>query len=206
MVGSRCVQSARKRATFLAFISANTSAFASVVFLLYWQVMHHAAVKSTNTGRLAANSALTFSCVHACHVADGEDADAALEPSFDCAIKGPIVPANSAKLAMDTAEKIARLRPVKFNDHTTHASTSSSASNAAAPSTPLKCPSTHTSQITVASMGKARKRRSVSIHAPGRGSRRSMPGTHATSKNGNARPIPSAAKIPNACAAGSAIA
>ncbi len=50
MAGSRRVQSARSRATFLAAKSASTSASASVVFLLYWQVTHQAAVKSTNTG------------------------------------------------------------------------------------------------------------------------------------------------------------
>ena len=51
MTASRDVQSARSRATLLASNAASTSGFASVVRLLYWQVTHQAAVKSTNTLR-----------------------------------------------------------------------------------------------------------------------------------------------------------
>ena len=53
----------------------------------------------------------------------------------------------------------------------------SSASSAPAPSMPLCWPSTHTSQATVANIGKAISLRKVSIQAPGRGSRRATAGT-----------------------------
>ena len=69
-----------------------------------------------------------------------------------------------------------RLRPAKFRHQTSSARHSSKASRLAAPSTPLKCPSTQTSQTTVAHIGKAMKRRSVSIQAPGRGSSRPTAG------------------------------
>jgi len=50
MAGSRRVQSARSKRTCLAAKAASTSALDKVVFLSTWQVMHQAAVKSTNTG------------------------------------------------------------------------------------------------------------------------------------------------------------
>src|SRR6185503_1089280 len=43
-------------ATFFASNSASSTASASVLRLLYWQVTHQAAVKSTNTGRPSAAS------------------------------------------------------------------------------------------------------------------------------------------------------
>ncbi len=46
------------------------------------------------------------------------------------------------------------------------------------------------------------KRRSVSIHAPGRGSQWPTAGTQAAARKGSASPSPRAAKIPSACAAG----
>jgi hypothetical protein len=69
------------------------------------------------------------------------------------------------------------LRPGRLSAQTTSVTASSSASRLAAPSTPLKCPSTHTSHTTVAHMGNAMKVRSVTIHAPGRGSQCATAGT-----------------------------
>src|ERR1043165_4535760 len=61
MAGSRRVQSARTSATFFAASSARTSSEFSTRRLFTWQVTHHAAVKSTNTGRPEAASAATVS-------------------------------------------------------------------------------------------------------------------------------------------------
>ena len=66
MAGSRRVQSARSSSTRLALKSAITSASASVVRLLNWQVTHHAAVKSTKTGRPLASAACTRSADQGC--------------------------------------------------------------------------------------------------------------------------------------------
>src|SRR5512144_998120 len=65
MAGSRRVQSARTSATFFAANSARTSSEFSTSRLLTWQVTHHAAVKSTNTGRPEAVSAATVSGLNA---------------------------------------------------------------------------------------------------------------------------------------------
>ena len=67
--------------------------------------------------------------------------------------------------------------PRKVNAQVSHATATSSNSRAPAPSMPLCCPSTHTSQATVAYMGKASSLRKVSIQAPGRGSNRANAGT-----------------------------
>ena len=66
MAGSRRVQSARSSSTRLVLKSAITSASASVVRLLNWQVTHHAAVKSTKTGRPLASAACTRSADQGC--------------------------------------------------------------------------------------------------------------------------------------------
>ena len=190
-------------------MSANTSALPSVAFLLYWQVMHQAAVKSTNTGWPAASSASTRPGAQACHAdavplgaleADGVPVSSMRVTS------GPIAPVKPARAVIETIANTVRLVPVRFSDHTTRLRVSSSASKAPAPSTPLKWPRTQTSQTTVASMGKAMKRRRVSIQAPGRGSQLPTTGTHAATRNGSASPSPKAAKIPSACAAGRLIA
>ena len=77
MAGSRRVQSARTNATFLADRSAITAGLANVVFLLYWQVTHQAAVKSTNTGRPVARICSTRPGSQACQ-----------EPSLAAAVAG----------------------------------------------------------------------------------------------------------------------
>jgi hypothetical protein len=78
---------------------------------------------------------------------------------------------------MDNVAKTRRARPFSVSAHTTNAPLTSSASRAPAPSIPVCWPSTQTSQTTVANIGKAIRRRKVSIQAPGRGSARATAGT-----------------------------
>ena len=194
MAGSRRVQSARSSDTLRAAKSANTSALARVVFLLYWQVMHQAAVKSTNTGLPAASSASTRPGAQACHwpklagAISSPDADAdacaawAVGASSIFKTFWPKTPANSAQTAIEMLAKAKRLRPFRPKDQTTSAKPSSRASRLAAPSTPLRCPSTHSSQTTVAHIKKAMKWRRESIQAPGRGSQRPTAGTQAATR------------------------
>ena len=66
MAGSRRVQSARSNATFLLARSASTWLSAKVVFLLYWQVTHQAAVKSTKTACPLACNCSTRPASQAC--------------------------------------------------------------------------------------------------------------------------------------------
>ncbi len=87
-----------------------------------------------------------------------------------------------AQAAIENEASTARLAPRSVSAHTAMASSTKSASSAAAPWMPLCWPSTHTSHTTVASMGKARKRRSVSIHAPGRGRARAKAGSQLASR------------------------
>ncbi len=65
-------------------------------------------------------------------------------------------------------------------------------------------PRTQASQATVAYSGKARNCFSLSIHAPGRGSRRRQPGNQVNSTKGSAMPTPSAANTSSVSAAGCA--
>ena len=85
-------------------------------------------------------------------------------------IAAPVDQPTNARPASATEASAMRVRPRSVSAHTTMLIATSRASSAPAPSTPLCCPSTHTSQATVANMGKAIRRRKVSIQAPGRGS------------------------------------
>src|SRR5665647_3507829 len=98
MAGSRRVQSASNRVTFLASKSASTSWLASVVFLLYWQVTHQAAVKSTNTGTPLASTCSTRPGSHVCH-----RAALVVGPLFSRGLMTfwPIVDVNSARVAIE---------------------------------------------------------------------------------------------------------
>ena len=69
MSGSRRVQSARTSATFLRANAARTSWVLSTRRLFTWHVTHHAAVKSTNTGRPDAASSATRAGVYGCQSA-----------------------------------------------------------------------------------------------------------------------------------------
>ena len=159
-------------------MSASTLASARVVRLLYWQVTHQAAVKSTNTGRPSASSSAWRSALQGCQlrpctvVATGA-------PGVASAMRvtlGPTAQPSHSRPASDKPASAVRLLPRKPSDHTSSASTTSSMSRAAAPSMPLCCPSTHSSHTTVANMGKAMSWRKVFIQAPGRGSARAMAG------------------------------
>ena len=79
--------------------------------------------------------------------------------------------------ASEIAETTVRARPRSVKAQTSMLIATSSTSSAPAPSMPLCWPSTHTSQATVANIGKAMSLRKVSIHAPGRGSSRATAGT-----------------------------
>ena len=172
----------------MAVKSANTSVLDSVAFLFSWQVMHQAAVKSTNTGLPAASSASTRPGAQACQrglpctAPSAEDVSNALPGSSILKTFGPIAHASAAQAAIENVAKTVRLRPCRLKAQTTRDMASSSASRLAAPSTPLKCPSTHKSQTTVANMGNAMKVRSATIHAPGRGSHCAMAGTQLTAR------------------------
>src|SRR5260221_1640472 len=67
MRGSWRVQSALRGATSRAANSFTTPALWSAMRLFTWQVTHHAAVKSTNTGWPLAVRLATFSGDHSCH-------------------------------------------------------------------------------------------------------------------------------------------
>src|SRR5512145_2482457 len=65
--GSRRVQSARTSWTPRARNASSTSWRESTSFLFTWQVTHHAAVNSTNTGFPAAVSAVSVCAEYGCH-------------------------------------------------------------------------------------------------------------------------------------------
>src|SRR5258708_39970281 len=67
MRGSWRVQSALRAVTLRAAKALTTASLFRATRLLTWQVTHHAAVKSTNTGCPAAARLRTFSGDHACH-------------------------------------------------------------------------------------------------------------------------------------------
>ena len=67
---------------------------------------------------------------------------------------------------------------------------------------PACCPSTHTSQTTVANIGKAISTLKCAIHTPGRGSSRASCGKALAARKGKAMPRPSAPKTASACAVG----
>ncbi len=90
---------------------------------------------------------------------------------------GPAVQPSNASEASEIAETMVRARPRSVKAHTSMLIATSNTSSAPAPSMPLCWPSTHTSQATVANIGKAMSLRKVTIHAPGRGSSRAMDGT-----------------------------
>ena len=71
------------------------------------------------------------------------------------------------------------------------------------PSTPACRPSTQASASAVSHIGTDRMRRSVSIHAPGFGSRWRSAGTKPSSRNGSASPSPSPANTASAAGQGS---
>ncbi len=85
----------------------------------------------------------------------------------------------------------------------TRAASPSKASRAwAAPSMPACRPSTHTSQTTVANIGKASACFSRSIHGPGRGKRWRQPGISTKAMYGTAMPRPSVPNTARASGAG----
>ena len=97
------------------------------------------------------------------------------------------------RMTSEASVMTVRLRPVSVRDQSTSATHSSSVSKLKAPSTPLRWPKTQSSQMTVAHMGNARKRRTVSIQAPGRGIQRAIAGKLLANAYGKAKPTPSAA-------------
>ena len=135
--------------------------------MLYWQVTHQAAVKSTNTGAPLASSCSTRPGAHGCQ---RSVAEAVLVVSAIFKTFWPIAPVNIALIAIEIVAIDQRARPVSVSDQITKLKATSSASSALAPSMPVCCPSTHTSQTTVANIGNAMARRNVFIQAPGRGS------------------------------------
>ena len=146
---------------------------ASVVFLLYWQVTHQAAVKSTNTGVPADSACSTRPGAQAC-----QRSVPAPPASLTTVLNmfWPMAPASKALSSSAIVATTRRLRPPSVNAHSTALRATNKASSAPAPSMPLCWPSTQISQTTVANIGNAMARRNVSIQAPGRGSRRATAG------------------------------
>ena len=159
-------------------MSANTEASDSVVFLLYWQVTHQAAVKSTNTLWPWAVSWSTRPGSQACQpCAPSANCPAACSLSCIFVRFGPLAHINSALTAIENVAITVRVWPFKVSAQTLNESSTSRPSRVPAPSMPLCWPSTHTSQATVANIGNAISCLKVTIHAPGRGSSLAMPGT-----------------------------
>ena len=146
--------------------------------MLYWQVTHQAAVKSTNTGRPLATKASAAPGAQGCQpcaavavASAGAAATSAMRVTW-----GPKAHSSKAMATVATLPSQRRVRPCKASDQASRPRPTSRISSEAAPSMPLCWPSTHTSHTTVANMGKAMKRRKVSIHAPGRGRARATAG------------------------------
>ena len=187
MAGSRRVQSARISTTWRLAKSASSVASAKVVFLLNWQVTHQAAVKSTNTGRPALSCVCTSASDQACQ--RGRSAAffslallAVADEGASRKAKGSQLLPSHSKVARARPLMTQRVRPVRPSAQTSHATVSNKASRPLAPSMPVCWPSTHSSQITVANIGKAMAWRKVSIQAPGRGRARAMPGHQLAAK------------------------
>ena len=159
-------------------MSLSRPSSASVLRLLNWQVTHQAAVKSTNTGRPSACSAATRSGLQACQATPCTAVAVSPAVAISCirVTFGPMLTPSHSSASADRPPITARPRPRSPSAQTSSANTTSSVSNAAAPSMPLCCPSTHSSQTTVANIGKAMNWRKCAIQAPGRGSARAMAG------------------------------
>ena len=155
-----------------------TPALAKVVRLLNWQVTHHAAVKSTKTMRPSERSSAARAGLHACHTA------AFAAAAAPCAVSSARSPGNvHAKASPSTPSEATRkprlaTRPKACEPQAqaTKDSATRLPSKAAAPSMPVCCPSTQTSQTTVANIGKAISTLKCAIHAPGRGKARAAAG------------------------------
>ena len=156
--------------------------------MLNWQVTHHAAVKSTNTGRPAARALASTSGDQACQ--RGADraldavADAAVLPATGSCSPGQAQASVATHIAAASAVPRPRARPrpgVPIAQHSS-AVASSTPSSAVAPSMPVCWPSTQTSQTTVANIGNAIATLKRTIHTPGRGRCRAMPGSAAISR------------------------
>ena len=146
MAGSRRVQSARSKATFCVAISASKAGLDRVVFLLYWQVTHQAAVKSTNTGRPWARSTSRRSGLQGCQRMSDEELEV-LEvslltllragSSIGFSTQGPSVLSRVSSKAIANSAIVRRARPASVRLQISRLTLSNSASKAAAPSTPL---------------------------------------------------------------------
>src|SRR3954466_87071 len=112
-------------ATLRDWKSASTCAFESTAFLLYWQVTHQAAVKSTKTGCPDASTCSTRPGSHGCH---GPCAWPEVGAVCTRVTDGPAIQASIAKDATANVASTARVRPCKVNAHATIASATSSAS------------------------------------------------------------------------------
>ena len=155
MAGSRRVQSARSMATFLAVeVGQHVGVGRACVFLLYWQVTHQAAVKSTNTGWPAASSWSTRPGSQGCQAPASARRDCCGGGLRDVRRRARPGQQRQARRSRPPRSP-ARVRPRRVRAQTTMLSATSSASRAPAPSMPLCWPSTQTSQATVANIGKA---------------------------------------------------
>ncbi len=177
MAASRRVQSARSSSTLRALKSASTWASASVVRLLYWQVTHQAAVKSTKTGRPCAWASATRAVDQGCQGALASAVTAlAWAPSRSAGTSQASAAASSAMPSVPSTRRAPVLWPGVPSAQAAKASTTRLPSSAAAPSMPTCWPSTHTSQTTVPNIGNAISPLNVTIHGPGRGKARATAG------------------------------
>ena len=169
MAASRRVQSARSNTTFLSAKACITCGLDKTCCSLYWQVMHQAAVKSTNTGRPDAKASCSACAVQ-------------LPQVFACALFCPAtalvstcedtrkarLPVNT-ETSSATAPNPSAARPGKCKAQRHMDRHKSTATSMAATSRPAMWAKTHTSQTTVAAIGNTINRRKYSIQGPGLG-------------------------------------
>src|SRR5207302_815329 len=141
--------------------------------LLTWQVTHHAAVNSTNTGWPAATSCVTRAAEYSLHGPSAAERLATFDSASNAEVAtiGPPTASAPAMLAA-AARPQPRAPPVRI---VCHAQSPSAISSSVIPSRNTAslsncAPSTQASQSTVAYSGNASKCLSRSIHAPGFGS------------------------------------
>src|SRR5665213_30261 len=193
MPGSSFVQSAFMVTKLPLRNAASTSAVLRAIRSFTWQLRHHAAVKSINTGRPAACAAFTACSEYGCHARSRFTLEAApaLPDDVAAAVFAALLAASAAILlccergrvspsAISTTAAIAlpHLAGQRLSVHPAIAASrkqpSSSASWVTPPCPPERacsiCPHTHASQIAVAKKITAVACLKSSIHAPGLGS------------------------------------
>ena len=147
-----------------------------------WQVTHHAAVKSINTGRPALPKSATVVGVNARQgpVAAAETADGASTSPPRSSGETTTTDETSATAATPAHER--RWPALKMRHaHSAIAIMTSATSSRTTASLSTCAPSTQTSHATVAYSGNASACFIRSIQAPGRGSQRRQAGNHASS-------------------------